>query len=99
TFIAEFGQRRPLAEIDAARLRDLLTGRDTQSRGEGLLEEVRYRMNYLLHAIQDHKAGESATSIAARHGYEGRRLSNEIDRLADELGAQEDQNLAHRTRQ
>lgn len=99
TFLDEFDRRRPQAENDAVNLRNLLAGSDSQRDADALLEEIRYRMNYLLQAIKDHKAGESATSIAARHGNEGRRLSNEIDRIANELGAQEDQNLARRTRQ
>jgi signal transduction histidine kinase len=100
TFLDQFAQRRPQAETDAINLRTLLAGdAEQRHRVDELLEEVRRRLSYHLLTIEERKAGESPVSIGIRHKNEGRRLSNEIDQLADELGAEEEHKLAERTTQ
>jgi signal transduction histidine kinase len=100
TFLDQFAQRRPQAETDAINLRALLAGdAEQRHRVDELLEEVRVRISYHLETIEERKAGESPVSIGIRHKNEGRRLSNEIDQLASELGAEEERKLAERTTQ
>ena len=100
TFLDQFAQRRPQAETDALNLRMLLAGDPEQRhRVDELLEEVRLRLSYHLVTIQERKAGENPVAIGIRHKNEGRRLSNEIDQLATELGAEEERKLAERTTQ
>lgn len=100
TFLNEFLQRRPQAEGDAARLKALLSGyNDQSSRMANLFDAIQQRMSFLSQVAHARKAGESTASINGRTGDSGRVLSNTIGQLADEIGAQEERNLADRTSQ
>ena len=101
TFLDQFAQRRPQAETDAISLRALLDGDSSEQshRVDELLAEVRRRISYHLLTIEERKAGESPLAIGVRHKNEGRRLSNEIEQLADELSSEEEHKLAERTTQ
>lgn len=100
TYLDEFLEKRPQAQAEAIHLRDLLNGDAGQSaRMQELYETIRERLTFLNESASARKAGESTESITARNAGAGRFLSKKVGQIADEIGGQEEQNLANRTTQ